>query len=212
MRTTSVRVLIVALGTLAAAAAPPAAAAERVLTLDPAASRVEFSVPATGHVVRGAFAVEAGTVRFDPQTGRASGEIVVDARGAKTGNGSRDRTMHEKVLESARFPSFSFRPERLEGELAPAGASTVRLVGRLTLHGAEHPLTVPATVTVDGDRLAGDVAFPVPYTAWGLHDPSVLFLRVADVVKVSVHVVGRLDAAPAAAPARAAAAGTGERH
>ena len=210
MRTTSVRVLLVALGALVAAA-PPAAAGERLLTLDPAASRVAFAVPATGHVVRGVFDVDAGTVRFDPQTGRASGEIVVDARGAKTGNGSRDRTLHEKVLESARFPSFTFRPERLEGELAPSGASAVRLAGTLSVHGAEHPLTVPATVTVDGNRLEGDISFPVPYVAWGLHDPSVLFLRVADVVQVSVHVVGRLGEAPAAAPVRAAA-GTGERH
>ncbi|HEX6202397.1 MAG TPA: YceI family protein [Thermoanaerobaculia bacterium] len=188
------RELLFALAALAALGpVVPAAGAERVLTLDPAASRVEFSVPATGHAVHGAFALRSGTVRFDPVSGQAGGEIVVDARGAKTGNASRDRTMHQKVLESSRFPRFELRPERLEGELAGAGTSQVRLVGTLVLHGAEHPLTLPATVKVDGDRVEADGSFPVPYAAWGLHNPSLLFLRVADVVEVTVHVAGRLE-------------------
>lgn len=186
----------------------PAVAAERVLTLDPARSRVEFAVPATGHAVHGAFAVRSGTVRFDSASGRAAGAIVVDARGAETGNASRDRTMHERVLESARFPLFELRLERLEGDLADGGSSEVRLVGTLVLHGAEHPLTLPATVKVDGARVEADGTFEVPYTAWGLHNPSILFLRVADVVEVKVHAVGTLaDGVETLSVARPAGAG-----
>jgi polyisoprenoid-binding protein YceI len=211
MRARPRRDLLFALAALAAfGRVAPAAAAERVLTLDPGASRVEFAVPATGHAVHGAFAVRSGTVRFDPATGHAGGEIVVDARGAETGNASRDRTMHQKVLESARFPLFELRPERLEGDLADRGTSQMRLVGTLVLHGAEHPLTMPAAVTVDGERVVAEGRFRVPYAEWGLHNPSILFLRVADVVEVTVHVVGTLDDAVGARSA-AKPAGAGAR-
>jgi hypothetical protein len=83
----------------------------------------------------------------------------------------------------------------------------VRLVGKLVLHGAEHQLTLPVAVTVDGERVEAKGSFRVPYTEWGLHNPSILFLRVADVVEVTVHVVGTLEdgvsSRSAANPARA---------
>jgi len=70
----------------------------------------------------------------------------------------------------------------------------VSLEGMLTFHGAEHPMTLPARITVDGTRLLAELDFDVPYVAWGLHDPSFLFLRVAKVAKVHVRTEGELSA------------------
>ena len=170
----------------------PLSAEKRVATFDPSASEVSFVLQATGHKVRGVFSVQSAEVRWDTATGAASGEIVVNALGAETGNGRRDEKMHAEVLESARFPLFSFRAERVEGEVAATGPSTVQLVGTLSIHGSEHPLTIDAEIVVDGERLDAVASFDVPYVDWGLRDPSVFILRVAKGVTVTVELSGTL--------------------
>jgi polyisoprenoid-binding protein YceI len=177
-----------------ATAALPAAAAETVLRLDPKATDVSFEVPATGHDVHGLLRLAAGEVRFDPDTGEAAGTITVDARSADTGNDSRDETLHQKVFESEIFPSFVFTAERVEGALPEAGKGEVRLHGTMRIHGADHPMMLPANVEVSGDEVSATTTFDVPYVAWGMHNPSILFLRVADSVAVTVRAGGRLSA------------------
>lgn len=193
------------------AAALPALAAEQVLVLDPDASEVTFDVQATGHDVHGHLYLDAGEVRFDPATGAASGRIEIDAARSETGNDSRDKTMRDKVLEVASYPLFVFVPERFEGELPESGEGEVSLIGTLTLHGADHPMTLPATVERDGDHLTTTTHFQVPYVEWGLHNPSVLFLRVADEVAVTVAAEGDLSPAGHAAAASLGTAGGGRR-
>lgn len=180
-------------------AAAPVAAAERRLVLDPARTEVAFDLEATGHDVHGLFALTRGEVSFDSETGAASGEIVLDAASGRTGNSSRDRTMREEVLEAASFPEIRFVPQRLVGRLAERGTSEVTLEGRVTLHGIEHPLALPAKVSVDGGHVTAEVSFPIPYLDWGLHDPSVLFLRVARVVGIAVRADGALEMPASAA-------------
>lgn len=198
----SLRIRLALAAALALALAPTARAEEQLLTLDPAATAVRFSVEATGHDVHGSFQIAAGAVRFDPATGAASGEIRVDALSAITGNGSRDKTLRGDVLETDRFPVFVFTPERLIGALPENGAAKVELRGVVALHGASHPVTLPATVEVDGDRLKLSAEFPVPYVEWGLHNPSILFLRVADVVQVRIEGAGTLAKSALATLAR----------
>jgi polyisoprenoid-binding protein YceI len=193
----------------------PAGATQQQVTLDPAQTHIDFSVNATGHDVHGSFYLQQGTIRFDPATGAASGEIRIDARKAETGSASRDKTMHKKVLESDQHPLFVFRAERLEGTVPSAGEGSVRLIGTLAIHGAEHPMTLPATVTADGDQLSVETTFLVPYAEWGMHNPSLLFLRVADEVAVTVNSTGTLapaaEAQAQAATARATAGSNEER-
>ncbi len=181
------------------AAAPSVRAEEQVLSLDPATTAVHFTVTATGHDVEGSFHLTSGAVRFDTATGTASGEIRIDALSAATGNGSRDKTLRGDVLETERFPLFVFTPERVVGAVPLTGEGQVELRGVVVLHGASHPLTVPAKVHLEGGRLKLTAEFAVPYVEWGLHNPSVLFLKVADVVQVKIDGEGTLSAAGAAA-------------
>ena len=176
----------------------PAAAGERVLRLDPAATTVAFVLDATAHEVHGSFAFDRGEIRFDPATGRASGEISVHATGAETGSNKRDKTMHGKVLESETYPLFVFRATRIEGAVPDAGGADVTLHGSLSIHGAEHPFALPAHVEVNGDRVEATSEFAVPYVEWDMHDPSFLFLRVAKEVQVTVSARGSLLPAEAA--------------
>jgi len=191
MRVSRRAVLIV----LAILAAVSARADQRALVLDPAASNVSFSLAATGHDVEGTLALKAGRIAFDPATGTASGEIVIDLKRADTGNDSRDKTMHEEVLETGKYPVAVFRAEKLRGTVAPSGPSQVTLDGTLSFHGSEHKMSLPAKVAVQGGRVEADTQLVIPYVQWGLHDPSILVLRVAKQVEVKVHAEGTLGTA-----------------
>lgn len=175
-------------------AASSASDSARLLILDPEATAVRFTLGATLHSVEGTVAVESGELRFYLEGGPASGEIVVDALSAQTGNEGRDRDMHKKVLESNRFDRFVLRATELVGAVEPAGTSRVELRADLEIHGGAHPVTLPAEVTVEGDRLEGTATLEVPYVEWGLKDPSKLFLRVAKFVEVEISLAGRLHA------------------
>lgn len=170
----------------------PEARAEAVLRIDPARSAVHFRLAATLHTVHGQGRVHAGELRFDPAGGAASGAVVVDARSFVTGIAARDRNMHEQVLESQRFPEIRFEAERLELRSRSEDAAEVTLHGRFEIHGARHPLAVPARVTREGDALRIDAAFPVPYVRWGLRDVSTFVLRVAPEVEVQLALWGVL--------------------
>lgn len=178
---------------LCAAVALPALAAERVVRLDPAASEVHFTLATTFHEVHGSMALSAGTIRFDTVTGEASGEIVVDATRAESGHEGRDETMHAEVLETARYPTIVFRAQRVEGALADPGRSELRIVGIMTLHGADHPMTIAAAVESAEGRVHGELKFPIPYVEWGLHDPSLFVARAAKTVDILVRAEGRWE-------------------
>lgn len=184
---------------LAVLAAVSARAEQRVLVLDPAASKVSFTLEATGHDVHGGLAVKSGRIAFDPATGEASGEIAIDLGSAETGNGSRDKTMHKEVLEDGKYPLAVFRAEKVRGTLAPSGPSQITLDGTLSFHGADHKMSLPAKVNVQNGHLEAETQFPIPFIEWGLHDPSIAFLRVAKVVSVKVKAQGILEGAAVAA-------------
>lgn len=178
---------------LALAVLSAVAARAETLVLDPAASRVSFTLPASGHTVEGKLALKSGRITFDPATGDASGEIAVDLASAQTGNKQRDHKMHEEVLETAAHPLAVFRAEKVRGAIAPSGPSQVTLDGTLSFHGADHKLSLPAKVDVQNGHVKAEARFPVPYVEWGLKDPSVMFLRVDKVVTVLVDAEGRLE-------------------
>jgi polyisoprenoid-binding protein YceI len=162
------------------------------LELEPTKSRVWFTFGATLHTVRGALAIEEGRFEVDPDTREASGRAVMDLTSASTGNGRRDRKMHAKILESARFPKAVFTLERLDGTIKPVGTSDLLLHGTLDFHGAHRQMLIPAQVRVEGERLTGRCHVTIPYIEWGLADPSFLLLRVAKSVDVTIEVTGRL--------------------
>jgi polyisoprenoid-binding protein YceI len=172
--------------------AASATAATQTLTLDPAATKIEFVLGATLHSADGTIRLERGRVEFDPDSGRASGEIVIDATSAETGLASRDHNMHADVLESARFPKMTFRADRLEVAKRDATSADVTLYGVLSMHGQEHPLALPAKLVAHDGRVSIETAFDLPYVDWGVRDYSNLVLHVDRFVHVKVHGEGVL--------------------
>ena len=67
--------VVVVLSALPQHAAPKIPAAEIVLGIDPAQSKVRWALSTTLHTVHGTFAFKNGTFHVDPASGKAGGEI-----------------------------------------------------------------------------------------------------------------------------------------
>ena len=187
---------------LSAAAAPPqaqppeASAPGILLNVDPAQSKVHWTVDTSLHTVHGTFNVKSGTVHFDPESGKAGGEIVVFATSGDSGNTSRDARMHKEILESTKYPDVVFHPSQVEGKVLPSGVSDVRLRGVISIHGSDHELIAPVHAELAGDHWNGTARFEVPYVQWGIKDPSNFFLKVKKLVKVEIEMSGDAKRTP----------------
>jgi polyisoprenoid-binding protein YceI len=175
---------------LAKAAGAQSGDRELILTLDPAQSKVHWSLGSTVHNVHGTFAVKRGTVRLNLDNGKANGEIVVDAASGESGNGMRDKKMRNEILETPRFAEIVFRPDRFEGTVPAPGIATVLIHGTFLLHGSEHELTVQVQTEYKADHWKGTTKFPVPFVDWGLKNPSNFVLRTDAYVDVDLQLAG----------------------
>jgi polyisoprenoid-binding protein YceI len=180
---------------LSAASAPPRPQAlpathEIALTLDPAQTKLHFSVDSTLHTVHGTFALKSGSLKFDPQTGKASGSIVVNTVSGETGNNSRDQRLHKEILETWKFAEATFRPSQIDGQVSLTAPSDFKVKGIITLHGTDHELVADVHSEFTGDHWKGTAKFDVPYTKWGIKDPSNFLLKVKPVVNVELELAG----------------------
>ncbi len=174
----------------------PLLAQETVLELDPAQTHIQFTLDATLHTVHGTFKLKRGTVRFDPRTGKAGGQVVVDVTSGDTGNGGRDHKMHKEILQSAEYPEATFVPAQIQGSVNAQGDSQVAIQGVFKLHGSDHQITLNFNMKRAGDQLTVRTRLVIPYQQWGLKNPNTLFLRVSDRVDMDIQAAGRLSAAP----------------
>lgn len=173
----------------------PVAAAETAVELDPARTAVTFTLHDVLHTVHGSFKLKRGSMTFDPATGKAAGEMVVDVTSGASGGDTRDRRMQKEILESARYPDAIFTPDRVSGQLNPQGESQIDAHGMFQIHGSSHEVTLHFRVQTKGDELSASTSFTIPYVMWGFKNPSNFLLKVSDKVDVNVEAVGRVKSA-----------------
>ncbi|MFP3940641.1 MAG: YceI family protein [Thermoanaerobaculia bacterium] len=166
-----------------------------VFHLDPDETAVEFRLGATLHTVEGSLGTASGRIAFDPESGLAAGEVVIDLTAAETGVERRDRKMHEQVLETERFPEAVYRVERIDvpDQSLELGRNDLQLHGTLEFHGATREVAVPTVATVEAGRVSATAWIEIPYVDWGLPDPSFFVLRVGKTVRVEIEASGRLE-------------------
>ena len=172
---------------LLAALAAPAFCRSYTLQLTPDNTRIEWTLSDVLHAVHGTFELKRGCITFDPESGKAGGEVVVDMTSGDSGSGARDKRMHKNVLESAKYTDAVFTPDHLEGKLALPGASNLKLHGTFRIHGADHEMTIDVQAKVESERMLAELTFDVPYVDWGMKNPSTLLLRVGKKVQVAIH-------------------------
>ncbi len=161
--------------------------------LDPAQTQIHWKVSSGLHPVHGTFKLKSGEFLFNPATGIAEGEILVDATTGESGNADRDKRMHDEVLESNRYPAIFFHPTQIKGAFK-SGEGTQELQGEGTfnIHGADHPLELPLKVQVAAGMVTATTRFTVPYVEWGMKNPSRFLFRVSKQVEIEVTAKGTI--------------------
>jgi polyisoprenoid-binding protein YceI len=182
--------LIAGLIAFVSCAAATGQSQELRLQFDPAKSTIGFTLGDILHTIHGSFQLKSGDVEYKVATKSVAGNIIVDATSGQSGNHSRDRKMHKEVLESDRYPAISFRPDRVEGNVATLGTSNIQVHGMFSIHGTDHELILPVKVEVFPDHWTADTHFTVPYVKWGIKNPSTFVLRVSESVEIDVHASG----------------------
>lgn len=172
--------------------ASTAQAQQKTFTLDPAQTKVNFTVDSTLHTVHGDFRLKRGSIQFDNATGKAGGELVVDSASGESGSDGRDKRMHKDILESPKYSDIVFAPQHVKGTVAAEGTSSIEVEGLLTMHGKSKSVTMALQVQLQGGAGSADGSFSVKYREWDMKNPSTFILRVNDKVDIHVHAVGRL--------------------
>jgi polyisoprenoid-binding protein YceI len=183
----SVRPLVTLLAVLsalpAALSAPPAAAAARTYAVDAGASEVRIHVGKSGafgfaghtHEVT---APVKGEVVADPDNlggSRVSltfdtGEMKVLAEGEPAGDPPKveEAMKGPKLLEVSRFPTITFKSQKVTGRPAAGGAYDLELAGEMNIHGVTHALTLPVHVEVAGQTLTATGKAVLRHDEFGL--------------------------------------------
>jgi polyisoprenoid-binding protein YceI len=162
------------------------------LQLEPAQTQVEFTLSDVLHTVHGTFKLKQSALTFNPTQGTASGTLIVDAASGQSGSEARDGRMKKNILEVAHYPEIVFVANHFTGEYHAASDSDVVLHGILRIHGADHPLDLAVHLHSGPENLSATTQFDVPYVKWGMKNPSTLFLRVGDTVKINIHATARI--------------------
>jgi polyisoprenoid-binding protein YceI len=163
------------------------------VVLDPAQTHIHWKVSSGLHPTNGTFKLKSGEFLFNPATGIAEGEILVDATTGESGNAARDKRMQDEVLESNRYPAIFFHPAHLKGALkAEEGTQELTADGTFNIHGADHPMQMPLKVQVSAETVTATTRFTVPYVAWGMKNPSKFLFRVGKQVEIEVTAKGSI--------------------
>jgi polyisoprenoid-binding protein YceI len=186
--------LILFLG-FAQAVRPQSSTPKITVHLDPQKTEIHWTLHDVLHTVHGTFRLKGGLMTFDPGTGVAQGEFLVDVSTGESGDETRDAKMQSEVLESKKYPEAFFHPVKVSGTLKQGENQDVTVGGTFNMHGADHPLTLHLAVQLHGADAVATTHFVIPYVAWGMKDESKLLLRVDKEVEVDVTARGTVEGA-----------------
>jgi polyisoprenoid-binding protein YceI len=178
------------------ASAQSPAAQKITVHFDPALTEIHWTLTGNAHDTHGIFKLKGGVVSYDPATGAAQGELLVDVTSGESGDKKRDAKMQNDVLESNKFPEAFFHPVKIEGAVKPGTTQTISVGGTFNIHGADHPLKLEIHLNLNGTQATATTHFSVPYVAWGMKDPSNFILRVGKEVAVDVVAHGSIEGLP----------------
>ena len=88
---------------------------------------------------------------------------------------------NEKYMESDKFPMATFKGSIKDAvDLTKNGDYKVTAAGKLTIHGVEHDITAPGTVSVKDGQISIQSDFSVLLREYNITVPQVVFQNIAE--------------------------------
>lgn len=127
-----------------------------------------------------------GTLQLDlDDPARSSITIRVPVASFDSGNSNRDSNMLDAV-EADRYPDVRFESTAISvqrWERTEAGYEGVWTVGgNLTFHGQTHPVTIPVTVRIEGNRFEATGTFSIALSQFKVRRPKLLLWPIRDII------------------------------
>ena len=188
LRAVPLTVLVFATGSAALAQSPSQTIS---VQLDPARTAIHFTSGTFLHRVHGSMQLKGGLFAYDPATGVAQGQIIVDAESVKTGDAKLDERIQKEALESGKYPEIFFHPEKSSGTIAGTSTS-MELSGSFTIHGSDHAMKAAVTRSGPEDDPMLTTTFSVPYTDWGMRNISSWWMP-SKTIEVTVEAHGKVE-------------------
>lgn len=157
-------------------------------TIDPAKSRIAFSVEQVGKIASGRIGAWTGTIVFDPgDLAAARLDIRMDMRTAGTGAKDVDDMMlGASFLDAAQQPEARF----ISTGVAARGGDGYEARGKLTLRGVTRDVTLPFTLRLQGNQATARGTLQIKRLDYGVgRNEWASTNYVADVVNIEVTVV-----------------------
>lgn len=136
-----------------------------------------------------------GTFTLRPDgTFAAGSKITADLTTLSSDQSQRDGFIKDNTLETRRFPTAEFVPEKLTGPLPLplAGEMTLLVAGRMTVHGKTKDATFSVVGKREGARLTATVTAAPSFTFadFGMSVPRVAsVLSIEDEIRVEISLV-----------------------
>jgi len=127
----------------------------------------------------------AGKVILEGTNKIVSGEAHVALQDFKTGLETRDEHMHNKYLESTKYPEAIFKFENVtfkDGKIP----NDMTVTGNLSLHGVTKPVDASLKFTLKDKEILVSASFTLTLTDFGIAIPSFMSITVAKDVEVNV--------------------------
>jgi polyisoprenoid-binding protein YceI len=157
-------------------------------TIDPAKSRIAFSVEQVGKIASGRIGSWAGTIVFDPQNlSGARIDIRMDMRTAATGAKDVDDMMRGRdFLDVASQPEARF----VSTGVTSRGGDTYEARGKLTIHDVTRDVVLPFTLRLQGNQATARGTLQIKRLDYGIGRSEWASTNyVADTVAIEITVV-----------------------
>jgi polyisoprenoid-binding protein YceI len=104
-----------------------------------------------------------------------------------------NKELKEIVLLPDQYPDITFQSTNVTAKGLGAGRYDVNIKGNLTLHGVTRPVTIPATITLNGSTLRAVGKFSIDRDDYKVKATSAFhgMVRVDDDIKFEFDIVGR---------------------
>ena len=104
-----------------------------------------------------------------------------------------NKELKEIVLHPDQYPDITFQSTNVAAKGLGGGRYDVKINGNLTLHGVTRPVTIPATITLNGSTLRAVGKFSIDRGDYKVKATSAFhgMVRVDDDIKFEFDILGR---------------------